>query len=692
MRKIACVAFVLIISLFMFVPSVSTQESVYGPEIDVLRYKVFSHPDDMLVAMQTCQADISADLIRSGDIETLAKEGFTVTSTRGLHLSFIGFNCREDQSYRRPEITFWPLADVNFRHALAHSFDRVGICTDSFDYLVNPVDSLVPPSQGGFYNPGEAHPFSLGDPFAETVYPNDHSTCGILRYGGYTFMDADSSGTVTTIDYWLMPNGEPLPEIRILAISPEVACYIPNPIIVPWTREDAAQIGLAADYENGWSGLREYQIPFFDLMEMVYEDLDFDAFILFHSLDRLPMHLYTLFHPPPCAPWDNPFGVDDPVLLDLVETIRYSLDYSEIREACHAAQERLANAEQPWGLPTIPVYSWTYFDSFNPGLLGVVNSPGYGADNQWTYLDMRWQPDHPNERVEDGNSVVIECLPDEPASFNPFYNVNKNVEAWKFMGRVFDPLVAMNPYNHNDIPWIATDWTIEETPTGMEINFTLRDDVYWQDGYPYTAYDVEFCLEFLRDYAVPTYAETWENLIDVVVTDDTHFTIQADAPSLGLLYDFSVVAAVLPPQVWDRPWSGLEEILIYDLSGPYDPAPGHAPGSTPPSTNLFGTGAFIFEFYDSVDLTGDLMANRNYFITVDEIDNLKVEMFWEVGDYNRDALINVIDLAFVSFAYGSIQGIDPGYDPNADFNQDSIIDMRDVFTIGYHLNWQKEYP
>ena len=260
------------------------------------------------------------------------------------------------------------------------------------------------------------------------------------------------------------------------------------------------------------------------------------------------------------------------------------------------------------------------------------------------------------------------------------------------MGRVFDPLIAMNPYNHNDIPWIATDWTIEETPTGMEINFTLRDDVYWQDGYQYTAYDVEFCLEFLKDYEVPTYAETWENLIGVVVTDDTHFTIQADAPSLGLLYDFSVVAAVLPPQVWDRPWSGLEEILICDLSEPYNPAPGYAPGPTPPSTNLLGTGAFIFEFYDSVDLTGDLMANRNYFMTADEIDDIKAGMFWEVGDYNRDALINVIDLAFVSFAYGSIQGIDPGYDPNADFNQDSIIDMRDVFTIGYHLNWQKEYP
>ena len=67
------------------------------------------------------------------------------------------------------------------------------------------------------------------------------------------------------------------------------------------------------------------------------------------------------------------------------------------------------------------------------------------------------------------------------------------------------------------------------------------------------------------------------------------------------------------------------------------------------------------------------------------------QMFWEVGDYNKDGTVNIIDLTFVSFAYGSLVG-DPDYDVNADFNSDGIVDMRDLSNCAFHLGWQKTYP
>jgi hypothetical protein len=67
------------------------------------------------------------------------------------------------------------------------------------------------------------------------------------------------------------------------------------------------------------------------------------------------------------------------------------------------------------------------------------------------------------------------------------------------------------------------------------------------------------------------------------------------------------------------------------------------------------------------------------------------EPFWEAGDYNRDAIGNIIDLAFVSLIFGSKMG-NPRYDPDEDFNSDGIIDMRDMRTAAFRLLVQKEYP
>jgi hypothetical protein len=86
-----------------------------------------------------------------------------------------------------------------------------------------------------------------------------------------------------------------------------------------------------------------------------------------------------------------------------------------------------------------------------------------------------------------------------------------------------------------------------------------------------------------------------------------------------------------------------------------------------------------------------MMANRNYFMTQEEIADRKATMFWQVGDQSWDGVVNVLDLTFVSFAYGCIIG-DPCYDVDADFNSDGIVDLRDIYISAYHLLWQKEWP
>jgi ABC-type transport system substrate-binding protein len=266
------------------------------------------------------------------------------------------------------------------------------------------------------------------------------------------------------------------------------------------------------------------------------------------------------------------------------------------------------------------------------------------------------------------------------------------VYEWNVIGATQDGLTAVNPYNHYDIPWLASDWTITPIGDGMEVDFILRNDSRWQDGHDFTASDVEFCLEFLRDRSVPRYAEMWEQLNDVIVTDTYELTIDSAAAGIDLFYDYSGLAPMLPPQVWDRAWASDADVLDYNPIVPYNVASGYTAGPNPPPTNLFGTGPWIFVLWDATNEYNDMCANRDYFLTQDEIAAKKAEMFWQVGDQSWDGVVNVIDLTFVSFAFGCIEGLDPCYDGDADFNDDGIVDMRDIYIGSYHLLWQKEWP
>lgn len=703
----------------LVVPKVSAQ--IRGPNMDTLRFTVIKSPDAQLLSMlrhdthvlpslsvpmdlwSSLLGEANGGLIRTADIGPLEMEGFTITSNPGFHIGHIAYNIRPDQSYRRLDVTFWPLADVEFRHALIHGYNQTGIIPDIYDYIATPTRSLVPPAQGDWYNPAvPEHPFNLGDPF--TSPPGEHSTCGILLGAGYTFVDADVSGTVTDDDYWNMPNSDPLPRMVIWTPLLEVAP-------TSWEHgqrfvEDLGTVGLAATTANGECGLVSEGADFNWYLEQVLYYSDFDGYMGFWGVGRFPEQLYLLLHSSqdslstPGA--HNAPGVSDVDLDGLLETMKFTLapapgQPDPRRDAAFEVQNRVYNETYDYALAYMVLYSRTYFNAYNPDLRGVVKSSGYGSDNKWTFLNIHWEPG--TERIEDGRTFASWTLGEDPDSLNPLYAYTKY--EWEIIARVYDGLTMVNPYDHKDIPWIATEWSVVETPTGMNVTYYLRDDVYWQDGYPYTAMDAEFSLEFIRDWQIPRYTEAWQNIIDVEVVNSTTFTVQADETSQFLIYDWAALAAMLPPQVWDRTWFSLDDILYFPCwEIPYTAenlAPGYSPGpwADQVPTLLFGTGPWIFQFYDPVGMYSDLWANRNYLMTQEQVNDLKTEMFWEVGDVNRDGIINVIDMTQMSLKYGFIEG-EPGYDPDCDLDQDGDIDIYDILANGggvvVHLLWQRTYP
>jgi len=54
------------------------------------------------------------------------------------------------------------------------------------------------------------------------------------------------------------------------------------------------------------------------------------------------------------------------------------------------------------------------------------------------------------------------------------------------------------------------------------------------------------------------------------------------------------------------------------------------------------------------------------------------------GDVNGDGTVNVLDLTIVSLSYGNFKG-EPDYNPEADLNEDGIVDMQDLATVARNL-------
>lgn len=675
-----------LLTMLLFVAMSSTNVSAAGPSAANWREYLVTQPDAQLLAMQNGDIDILTNLIRTSDIEQLATAGFTVTDAAGFHMGHIGFNLRKPV-----------LSDVNFRRALFHGYAQDEIIAQIYQYTVTPVQSLVPPAQGGWVNPDvPQYPFNPGD---ASDSPGTASVFGVLKGAGYTY---HGSGYGDLTAYWTDPSDDPLPVMELWTPSSETA---------PTSHDHGARI-VEEWNRCGLNNINHVPRDFNAYTNDVFTNHVFDMYMIFWSLTRFPDHLYDMTHSSQDIPDGyNPCGIHDPVLDELTEIVKFSLDQGEQVEAAYAAQEWLYNASNPWAFPYMQMYSRIYFNAFAPDLGGIINSPGFGSDPwenlPWSLMNMEWTTTD-GLRPGTGDDRIIFCLNLEPDSMNPTWG--SSVYEWNIMDMVLDDLMTINPYTHEDLPWLADGWEIEgplnvpitldsedrfhgvpagaqvNITDGMKVTFNLRTDIDWQDGNPYTPNDAEFALEFMRNNEIPRYRAGWENIADVQVINSTAFAVYSYVTSRFNLYDYADMAPMLPPQVWS--WldgAALDTILGYTVwlnttnTGPL-----------PTPTQLFGTGPYVFGGYDPTGGVADFSRNENYFIDTTDVGTMVEEMFHEIGDTNSDGDMDASDLSAMSLSFGKRSG-QPGYNLLADVNEDGIVDATDVTLLSFYWGVPREY-
>jgi hypothetical protein len=344
-------------------------------------------------------------------------------------------------------------------------------------------------------------------------------------------------------------------------------------------------------------------------------------------------------------------------------------------------------------LPICPVYSRNYYDVAQPELRHLVNMYGYGTDNMWTFLGIFWETGS-EYRPGTAERTVVRVEDEFPERLNPLFATT--VYANDFMGNVIDGLIAVNPYTHKDESWLALSWSYVPTVDGMDVTFNLRltdlgdNPILWQDGDPIDITDVQFAWDFLSEWQIPNYWDAFKYYAGSDIIDANTIVARMTTTSQWYVYTLAAVAYMLPPQVWNRPWANLQEILGWDPSANAYPDPDGAGPLRGLPTSLFGTGPFINQYSTQTIGTqayGDLRANRNYWLTTNEIEALIGEMFHEAGDVTYDGEVDTEDLSAIGLAFNTVPG-DVLWNPDADVcgpagaAPDSQVNIFDAATAG----------
>ncbi|PZN56048.1 MAG: ABC transporter substrate-binding protein [Proteobacteria bacterium] len=195
------------------------------------------------------------------------------------------------------------------------------------------------------------------------------------------------------------------------------------------------------------------------------------------------------------------------------------------------------------------------------------------------------------EAQEAPKGQVVVGFSQEPTVFNPHLPHIEVDEGIHYA--IFDPLFDVDPQG-KFYPLLAKEVpTVENggiSPDGLNWKVTLRDDVKWHDGTPFTAEDVKFTIELLMNPDFRSWRRTGhEHVRNLTVVSPTEIT-----------------------WTMDKPFAPYTAILASTFIVPKHAFEGVDPNEAPFNNAPIGTGAFKWARRVAGDHI-ELVANPDYF-------------------------------------------------------------------------------
>ena len=333
-----------------------------GPYAESSIYSIYSSQDAAVLALKTGEIDFMLNPLglSTGLQEQLrGEEGLTTIENSSDGVRYLGFNFR-----------MAPMDVKEFRQAVATLIDKEFLVDTVLQGVALPIYTMVPEGNVAWYNP-DVPLIGKGLSRQERI----SQAVELLKSAGFTWESepvvsedgrfVDQAGEGLT-----MPNGEPVPEMEILAPSPG---YDPlRSTFAIWIERWLNEIGIP---------VRANLTGFNVIVERVFDRQDFDMWILGWGLSPFPDYLESFFHSRHSElEGYNPGGYDNPEFDQLADQLLAETDLEAARIQVFEMQEFLAE-ELPYVVlfdtPIVETYRSARIEfPFTESWGGLQNSAG----------------------------------------------------------------------------------------------------------------------------------------------------------------------------------------------------------------------------------------------------------------------------------------------------------------------------
>ncbi|NOK82630.1 MAG: ABC transporter substrate-binding protein [Chloroflexi bacterium AL-W] len=312
-------------------------EYTVGPNASSVIYTLYSDQNAAILALQDGEIDFmlnSLGLQRGLQQQLEAAEGVEVVENQTNGFRYMSFNTRKA-----------PMNDVAFRQAVALLIDKEFVTNQVLQGAAFPFYTFVPEGNAFWYSNDvpklglneDGTPLTREERVAEATR--------ILTDAGYSWeggaipeYNADND-QVDISGPLLLPDGTPVPEMNLLAPA---ASYDPlRSTFATWIEQYLTDFGIPVTAE-----LTGFNV----IVERVFEQQDFDMYMLGWSLTIFPDYLRDFFHSDRAVVGDNNAGAySNPEFDELSDQIKLCTDLVECQEISVQIQQILAE-EVPYVL------------------------------------------------------------------------------------------------------------------------------------------------------------------------------------------------------------------------------------------------------------------------------------------------------------------------------------------------------